>query len=544
MSFIKESTDQAREAFVSMPMQSRVITVMLGAAIAIGLAFLVKGDGTQGTEFLFGGQSFSAQELAATERAFSRSGLSDWKREGQRILIPSDSKSEYLSALEDSSTLPMSMHSRVQDAIDAGTVFDSSDLRASREKVAKAQELAATIMSFPEIRMAKVEYDRGERVGLGRKTPQSCSVFVQPDGSSPLPRGRITAITELIKASYAGMSSDDVKVIDANATSTSSLVDDNDPMLRKQQETEQSIEQKVRSLLAAYPAKVAVTAEIDPTMDIEKWTRKIDAEPTNLFSKSRKIESTTNRQPTGGVPGTGPNATTVRSGSVDETFQATKTKEDQRESQGVAGEQIENSRLASLQVKQVTVTVGLPISFYQRQHTEEKLRENPTLARADIPPMNDTDFENLKSKTEKSIQEAVTPLLPPVAPGADMFPLVTVWEFPDAPEVEAPAPQTAKVALTWLANSWQSVALVCLGLIALLVAKSAAKGGGGSAPTEFSEGFGLELPQPPAAVAASAEDDDSMTITGGSLKDELLTLVEGNPEVAANVIRGWVGEVA
>ena len=33
-----------------------------------------------------------------------------------------------------------------------------------------------------------------------------------------------------------------------------------------------------------------------------------------------------------------------------------------------------------------------------------------------------------------------------------------------------------------------------------------------------------------------------MTITGGSLKEELLHLVEDNPEVAANVIRGWVGD--
>ncbi|KAA1260227.1 flagellar MS-ring protein [Rubripirellula obstinata] len=543
MSFIKESTDQAREAFVSMPMQSRVITVMLGAAIAIGLAFLVKGDATKGTEFLFGGQSFSAQELAATERAFSRAGLNAWQREGQRILIPSDSKSEYLSALEDSSTLPMSMHSRVQDAIDSGTVFDSSDLRASRESVAKEQELASTIMSFDDVRMAKVEHDRGERVGLGRKTPQSCSVFVQPDGSSPLPRGRIMAITELIKASYAGMSADDVKVIDANATGTSSLVDEEDPMLRKQKEAEDWVYQKVKKLLAAYPAVVEVAAEIDPTMDVEKTVLKYDAEPTNLYSNSKKIEAVTNREPNGGVPGTGPNAVTVRSGSVEETYEATKTKEDNRESRGVAGQQYENSRLASLQVKQVKVSVSLPRSFYERQHKEKQLRDDPDIDPADIR-MTDTDFENLKTKTEQSIQDTVLPLLPSGAAGADMLPLVSVTVFPDAPVIEAASPQTAKIALTWLSNSWQTLAMVALGLIALLVARSAAKGGGGSAPTDFSEGFGLELPQPPPEVATQMEDPDSMTITGGSLKDELLILVEDNPEVAANVIRGWIGDAA
>ena len=45
MNFFKQSSDQAREAFVTMPMQSRVISVMLVAAIAIGLAILSKYQG-------------------------------------------------------------------------------------------------------------------------------------------------------------------------------------------------------------------------------------------------------------------------------------------------------------------------------------------------------------------------------------------------------------------------------------------------------------------------------------------------------------------
>ena len=544
MSFLKDTSDQAREAFVSMPMQSRVITVMLGAAIAIGLAFLVRGDSEAGNEFLFGGQSFGGQELAAVERAFARAGLNEWEREGQRIKIPSDAKSDYLSALEDSSSIPMSMRSRVQDAIDATTVFDSSDLRKSRESVAKEQELAATIMLFPEIMIAKVEHDQGARIGLGRATPQSCSVFVQPEGVTPLPRGRAAAITELIQKSYAGMSADDITVIDANGSTASALSEDDDPMLRKQREAESWIEQKVRSLLVAYPARVAVTAEIDPLMDVEKTVLSYDAEPTNLYSNSRKIEATTNRAPSGGVPGAVPNAIGNRAVSLDENTQATKTKEDERESRGVAGQQYENSKLASLQVKQVKVSVGLPMSFYERRHIEDQMKKDPQLAAADIAVMTDTEFEDLKSKTEKSIQEAITPLLPAVAAGDDLFPLVNVWEFPDAPEVADPEPQTAKIALTWLANSWQTIAMVMLGLVALMVAKSAAKGTDGSAPTEFSEGFGLELPQPPPEVVGEDEDPDSMTITGGSLKDELVTLVEGNPEVAANVLRAWLGDAA
>ena len=79
MSFLQQTTDQAREAFTAMPMQSRIISVMLVAAIAIGLAFLIRGENSVGKEHLFGGRSFGEQELDSVEMAFSHAGLSDWE---------------------------------------------------------------------------------------------------------------------------------------------------------------------------------------------------------------------------------------------------------------------------------------------------------------------------------------------------------------------------------------------------------------------------------------------------------------------------------
>ena len=99
--------------------------------------------------------------------------------------------------------------------------------------------------------------------------------------------------------------------------------------------------------------------------------------------------------------------------------------------------------------------------------------------------------------------------------------------------------------MTWLAESWQTIALGFLALVALLVARSAARAGSGDkTPSEFAEGFGLNIPTPPPELEDQDEDSDQMTITGGSLKEELTVLVENNPEVAANVIRGWVGDAA
>jgi flagellar M-ring protein FliF len=544
MSFIQQTTDQARDAFTTMPMQSRVISVMLVAAIAIGLAFLVRSEGSVGTEYLFGGRSFSETELDSIELAFSLSGLGEWDREVRRIKIPREAKATYLAALENSKTLPMSLQSSVQDAIDQASVFDSNDLLSVRVSHAKEQDAANRINMLPEVRQSSVEYDQGERQGMSRSRQQTASVVVTPEGPAPLSRDKIDAIKELVRGSYADMSKDDVVVIDTNA-STSSLVDDDDPVERKRREVESGLEQKVRSLLVGYPGlRVAVTADIDPTMDLETITTSYDAEPTNLSSKSRKSEASSNRQPSGGVPGAGPNAITNRSTSLADAIETTESTEDERETAGVVGQTYENSKRASLQVKSVRVSVMLPTSYYETLHAQDwlKQKENDGKTASDVPLIDNVTLVQLKTDTEKNIQTAITPLLPEVAAGADQISLVEVNAYPDFPGPPPPLPDTGKIALTWLAGSWQTIAMIALALMALLVARSALKGTSDSPPREFSEGFGLELPTPPPELDAPQDIDEAMTITGGSLKDELMELVEGNPEVAANVIRNWVGE--
>ena len=339
----------------------------------------------------------------------------------------------------------------MQTAIDSGSVFDSNEARTSRESHAKERDLGNKIMAFAEVRWASVEHDEGERYGLGRTRPQSASVFVIPEGTGALSRARIMAIQELVRSSYAGMEVDDVSVIDTNSTSTSALTDDLDPLLRQQKEVEVRVEHKVRSLLVGYPgARVAVAAEIDPQMDVEKTTVKYDAEPTNLTNRTRKVTASSNRQPDRGVPGTTPNAIGNRAVNLEDSLESTQSSEDERETSGVAGQQYENSRMASLQVKSVRVSVALPLSYYETLHSKEYLKQNPEKTVADVTPLLPSRLEELRTQTEKAIQTGVSLLLPKVAAGADPLPMVTVWDFPDMPTPEPPAPDTAKLALAWL----------------------------------------------------------------------------------------------
>tara|TARA_R110002049_G_scaffold2750_8_gene22119 strand:- start:24050 stop:25684 length:1635 start_codon:yes stop_codon:yes gene_type:complete len=544
MSLLRDSSDQLRSTFADMPIQSRAIAGMLVVAIAIGLGLLVRGTGNSKTDYLFGGRMLGEAEVDAVEIAFSQAGLNGWIREGNRIRIPSETRSEYLSALQDSAALPMTLRSSMEQAIADTSTFESNDQRMARVMHAKEQDLGRKIEQFPDIRTASVEYDLGERYGLTRSRPQSASVVVQPSGSSPISKAREQMIKELIKGSYAGMTVDDVVVIDTNGTSIGGNSDD-DPLMRKRREAEAYFEQKIRSVLAGYgPIRVAAYAEIDPTMETKRTTLTYD-EPTTIRSSQKTMESKTTRPNQGGVPGAGPNANVVsnRSTSID-TAEVASVDESERESNSVAGTQWEDSRMASLQVQRVRVSIGLPASYYEKVWIQKQLREQPDTPLAEIQPPAEADLQALKDETQQDIQTGVVQLLPPVAGGQDAMPLVTVFDYPDLPDPPAPESETAKIAMAWLANHWQSIALIALAFFALIVALSAAKKGGQGAPRDFSEGFGLELPKPPPEEAEPDDEAETMTITGGTLKDELVELVEANPEVAANVIRGWIGEAA
>ena len=521
-----------------MPAQSRIIMALLVGVIAVGLGFLVRGEMKTEEEFLFGGQTFNEAELAKFEAAFSSAGLKDWRRDGSRMRIPNDAKADYLSALQASSSLPMSVRSNLEDALDTASVFDSNDMRRAREMHAKERDVAQAITRFPDVRSATVTYTEGERIGLSRRRPQSAAVVIQPLGGSPLPASQHRAIREMVRGAF-GMSADDVVLTDLNGTSSADAEDD-DPTLKKQRDAERLIEQKVRGLLADYPARIAVSAEIDPSMGSEKMVLKYDAQPTTVASDSRKTETTNSERPPAGVPGVQPNVTSNRGASLDDMVQTRRTKEDERQTRSVTGRQLERSRLAALQVRRVTVSVGLPRSFYVGLHDREYKRANGE--DADVPPLDDVTLDTLRARTTASIRAAVLPLLPPPADPADAPQLVSVTDFPDADRPPPAGKPITATAMTWLAKHWQALGMFALAAGALVVARGAGRNVA-APPREFEEGFGLDIPEPPHEPEAGETRHD-MDITGESLQEELLRIVEGNPEVAANVIRSWVGEAA
>ena len=550
MNPLKEPALQIRDAFLAMPLPSRVIAGMLVAAIAIGLGVLMQGGSTSEETYLFGGESFNESEVAEMELAFSAAGLSQWQREGRRIKVPSDSLHTFLKALDESGKVPTRLASAMEDALNSSNPLELNGQRISRETWAKQKMIARQICVFPEVRSAAVHYDKTER-GFRRDGVQTASVMVTPEGSRPLSPTTVRKIRAMVASAYAGMREEDVTVTDINGRSGDGWSEQENELLTIQRAVEEDYEREIRKLLGGYePFTVAVHADIDPTLGTETTEVKYDTERATLQERSVKRETTNVKPAAGGVPGVEPNIGN-QPARIDDTAQKSSTKDEERETSGVVGQQYTRSQLAGYQTRRVQVSIMLPQSYYDKVWRIGYLKQNPTAAPNDIPVPPADELTKLRTEVQQTIKSVVTQQLPRLETGGnDPTSLVEVGDYPDLPEPLVPGPSASERAISWLAGSWQAIGLGCLALAALLIARSVARTTPAATPPQFEEGFGLEIPASP-----SGEQDDAaeggaktakkrMQITGGSLKDELADLIDSNPDVAANVLRSWIGDAA
>ena len=539
MELLKQSTGQAREALTALTPLSRIIAVVMILLVLIGSAFIMRSSSKVSHELLFGGRLLVDHELDAIELAFSRAGLNAWQRAGRQIQIPKDKKAEYLAALKETSSLPFTLRNPMQEAMEASNLFDSSALRDAREMLAKEQDLGMKIAAFSDVQWASVDYDEGEKRGLSSTRQQSASVLVVPENDRPLGRSRINSIEQLVRGSFAGLQSENIVVIDANATSEEAGWDE-DPLLRKQKEAEARIEQKLIDLLAGFPAKIAVSAQIDPTMDMERAVLRVESDTVHLVKPRTLVDVMGDTRSLLGARSDQASVIGTRSVSINRSEEVI---EKDSAPSIIQDQKYEASRLASLQVKSVRVSVGLPTSYYEQLYAQEYSRQNPTIGPDGVPTIAEADLEKLRTKTKSIIQTAVAVLLPEQPSGYSATSLVEVWDYIDFPATKMESEQDSQAILGWLAKSWQTVLLVSVVVLALWSSLGFVRSNrlkGQSADLQLSDRDEIStsiFPNQGQAVDGPARQ-------ARSIERDLSAAFETDPETGANVIRQWMNQAA
>ena len=492
----------------------------------------------------------------------AQAGLNDWDREGRRISIPSQNRSDYLAALQDSSVLPISIRSSLQGAIDKTTIFESSSQRLAREEHAKEIDLGHKLSAFHEIAWASVEYDEGERMNLGGARAQSASVVVSPEGNEPLSTSRVHAIKEFVRGSYSGMRNDDVVVTDTNANSLANQT--NDPRHQIQQEEQARLETQVREILCGYgPIRVAAYIELPPAYPPAGSNTAIPVSPAPVAIHATPNVHVVRRQEPASSASSDSGGNLLS--SVLEAVTQVRSNRPARIANQNQPAEVGIPPVATLlpsptqSTRNVQVSVGLPESYYHRVWEHAYLREHAGATLETIPAPDDARLQYIQSQTETNIRAAITPavlaaaqFVPQYSSAAPQFSsnasqlasLVQIWTYPDLPSAEAVKPDFAAIATKWLEVHWQQVAFVIMGLFGLWIAARTLRSMSSSSAnqTVISEGS--------IQTNVAASGFDSQQISAGSLPSDevnhgdLLELIEQNPDAAANVIRDWVVKAA
>lgn len=235
------------DSFHSLPRQW--VLAIAAVLIAGGIYLVFSATSQPRSEPLFGGGPMRDFDLDQVELVFGAAGLTGWRREDQQIYVPSQSRHQYLAALQSSSALPFSLHSAVESALESGGYFESDAARRLRTQFAKAQDLGNKLTAFSDVQWASVDYDEQEAGGFGQDLIRSASVMIVSTNGKPLPAARIRMIQKLVAAAYAGMSSDDVVVTDTMARES---VAGSDPAAMERFHQERELEEKISKLLTAY----------------------------------------------------------------------------------------------------------------------------------------------------------------------------------------------------------------------------------------------------------------------------------------------------
>jgi flagellar M-ring protein FliF len=199
----------------------------------------------------------------------------------------------------------------------------------------------------------------------------------------------------------------------------------------------------------------------------------------------------------------------------------------------------------------VTASIDIPRSYYVKVWQEQQ----PSGAAATKQP-DAAELDKIETATVTKVRETVRNLLPTVATGTDPYPHIVVSSYTDLPSGPLPQPTLADNSLVWIAGNWQTVALVVVGLFALLTVRNLAKGamapppatsaaadamaGGNSNPSPASEGAPNEEDEPEVAHVLKRKFGGDTP----NLKEELAGLVKDDPDAAATILRAWIGEAA
>lgn len=560
MDFVNQGYAQLVELIRSMSAGTRLATALLLVIVVVSVAYLFQFQAAGGSEYLLGGRGFTQSELTAIEAAFAKAGLGKSQVLGSQIRIPRGHKEQYLAALADGNALPADFYKYLDEAISADNPFSNAKSLEMRRWNAKQKELSLIIGRMNGIESATVQFDEEVKRGLSQQKQKTAMVAVQTRGGQ-LEDEQVKAIRNVVASAYAGLDRRNITITDLNGATYGGAigpdgVSDEESVyaahkLKYEREWQRKIQQQISYIQGAI---VGVNVELNPETKHTKQTFTPDPKPVAINIQESSKESTMHGPAPGGRVGAqsngvetpGNRAVAVSSAVGGPESQTTESRSD---SQAIPGHDTTMVEMARLIPKKVTASIDIPASYY----VEVWKRRNPQPADKPAKPPEQTELATIEAEIKQRLKETVRNLLPDFDKATNPYPHIVVETYVDLQKAVPAPPALATTAGTWLADNWQTLAMVGVGLLSLMIVRGMVGAPTRATPTASAATPTNSPAQPSLAIHEPQAEDDPEPVrklkarfqtTGPDLKSELHEIVKENPDAAATILRAWIGEAA
>jgi len=547
MDFLKTSWTQISEVFRSMTPGSRMITVLLLAAVVVSFGYLFTAGGGTGGESLMYGEPIPVASMPGMESAFQAAGLNDYTVRGNQIFVPTNQRGKYMAALTEAEALPPNFAALLDKEFSNLGTFATADERKQAIKSHKQKLLSWIINAMTNINKAMVLID-DKKLSAFSEPDQTAMVSLSTINGLSLTNKQVMSIRYLVSGAIAGLLPSEVTVVDQNGGAYPGIDDESgiggggglDPILQRKAEYEANLQKKIYDVLSYVPnIKVSVTCEIDPEANKTEDNYELGPKPVSVITESNSSTETSETTKPGGEVGFSANAG-VSASVASNTQSGTSSDSSTDNSTNVAIPNVTQTKTNYLGLipKRAFVSIAIPDSYFVKQWEAM----NPPAEGAAPTPPDPTMLTNLQNEAFEKIKAFLVGHLPEIANLTDPKSQVQLMAFSPPAPLAITEPSTSSDAMAWLTANWGTIGAFALVLISLMMVRSITKQPVMAASPETEE---IE----PIVEEAEANRLDEGAIqrlldfgeVGPSLRDELAKLVDQDPDTAANILRNWIG---
>lgn len=533
MNTIQATFQQFAELFRGMTWAQRTTLVLVPLLIVSGFAMLLWGNRGPQMTALSWGKVYSTEELINAEQALIQAGLTDFRREGQRLMVPESEKDRYNAALLEYDAMPTDLGTQMLKQYESLSPFITEKQRSEMKDAMLLQELRRTLRAIPDLEDARVVVANPLRKNAwSAKGRVTATVSVRPKGGRELSSKLVNSLRAAVASMVPDLKPSDVTVFDMVHGTSHTGEPENDPfdngLLKRIEELTAQYERKIRQDLDYIP-QVGVTVHVDVENVKSSVSRSQQVDPKKVapvMSNEITSNDTQTQRPPRGEPGQVANRPGSVGGGASVDRQRQSVESNTKTVNGLSFEVVEKELLAAMP-KAVQVSVSIPRDYYRDIVARRTAAGEKEPARLDPAA--------IEKEVTEAVTRSVTRLIPLGSP-AESIAVNSIDRLP----VEVPAfnvPLTERLG-QWFQQWGGTLGLAVLALWALwMLRKSTPK-------------------LPPAPVALERSFDGLAGIGGGggggeqsastgppkpvTKRDQIQTLVRENPEATAAVIGKWI----